>query len=77
MAASSRTRVVVTDVLINLIHVGRLELLGALVGFEFVVPPEVEWTQRSEGQFQAAESRQTANPSTTISTRLDFPPVPA
>ena len=44
MAASSRTRVVVTDanVVINLIHVGRLDLLGALAGYEFVVPPEVE-----------------------------------
>ena len=36
--------VVVADanVLINLIHVDRLGLLGALVGYEFVVPPEVE-----------------------------------
>ncbi len=44
MAPSSRTRVVVTDanVLINLIHVGRLDLLGPLTGYEFVVPPEVE-----------------------------------
>ena len=44
MALSSRTRVVVTDanVLINLIHVGRLDLLSALTGYEFVVPTEVE-----------------------------------
>jgi predicted nucleic acid-binding protein len=44
MAAVERTRVVVTDanVLINLIHVGRLDLLGSLSGYEFVVPPEVE-----------------------------------
>jgi predicted nucleic acid-binding protein len=43
MAAPERTRVVVTDanVLINLIHVGRLELLGSITGYEFVVPPEV------------------------------------
>ncbi len=43
MAAMERTCVVVTDanVLINLIHVGRLDLLGALAGYEFVVPPEV------------------------------------
>lgn len=36
-------RVVVTDanILINLIHIGRLDLLGKLAGFEFVVPPEV------------------------------------
>ena len=31
-----------TNVLINLIHVDRLDLLGALAGYEFVVPPEVE-----------------------------------
>ncbi len=36
-------RVVVTDanILINLIHIGRLDLLGQLAGFEFVIPPEV------------------------------------
>ncbi|MEW5980102.1 MAG: hypothetical protein AB1898_30275 [Acidobacteriota bacterium] len=36
-------RVVVTDanILINLIHIGRLDLLGKLASFEFVVPPEV------------------------------------
>jgi predicted nucleic acid-binding protein len=36
-------RVVVTDanILINLIHIGQLPLLGALVGFDFVVPDEV------------------------------------
>ena len=41
---SQPARIVVTDasVLINLIHVDRLDLLGALPGFEFVVPPEVE-----------------------------------
>ncbi len=41
---SAPTRIVVTDtnVLINLIHVDRLGLLGALSGYEFVVPPEVE-----------------------------------
>lgn len=44
MTAPGRTRVVVTDatVLINLIHVGRLDLLGSLRGYEFVVPPEVD-----------------------------------
>ena len=41
---SAPTRIVVTDtnVLINLIHVDRLGLLGALSGYKFVVPPEVE-----------------------------------
>jgi predicted nucleic acid-binding protein len=43
VAESEPTRVVVTDanVLINLIHVGRLRLLGALPGYVFVVTPEV------------------------------------
>ena len=43
MSVPEPTRVVVTDanVLINLIHVDRLALLGAPVGFDFVVPPEV------------------------------------
>jgi predicted nucleic acid-binding protein len=37
------SRVVVTDanILINLIHAGRLDLLGALAAFEFVVPDHV------------------------------------
>ncbi len=41
--AGTVNRVVVTDanVLINLFHIGRLDLLGKLAGFEFVVPPEV------------------------------------
>jgi predicted nucleic acid-binding protein len=40
---SPPTRVVVTDanVLINLMHAGRLDLLGALTAFEFVVPDHV------------------------------------
>lgn len=44
MARSSPARVVVTDanILINLIHVGRLAILGSLAGYEFLVPPEVE-----------------------------------
>ncbi len=43
MAASAGVRVVVTDanVLINLMHAGRLGLLGALTGYEFVVPDHV------------------------------------
>ena len=41
---SEPSTTVVTDanVLINLIHVDRLKLLGALSGYEFIVPPEVE-----------------------------------
>jgi predicted nucleic acid-binding protein len=40
---SNSTQVVVTDanVLINLMHAGRLDLLGALTAFEFVVPDHV------------------------------------
>ena len=43
MPPSNPSRVVVTDanVLINLIHAGRLDLLGALTAFEFVVPDHV------------------------------------
>ncbi|HNY40942.1 MAG TPA: hypothetical protein PKJ41_11120 [Bryobacteraceae bacterium] len=38
-----KVQVVVTDanILINLIHIGRLSILGALAQFEFVVPDEV------------------------------------
>ena len=41
---AGRTRVVITDanVIINLIHVERLDLLWRLPGYQFVVPPEVE-----------------------------------
>lgn len=44
MPVPPETRIVVTDanVLINLIHAGALRLLGALPGYRFVVPPEVE-----------------------------------
>ena len=44
MERPEQTRVIVTDatVLINLIHVDRLNLLGSLAGYNFVVPPEVE-----------------------------------
>lgn len=43
MPPSKPTRVVVTDanVLINLIHAGRIDLLGALTAFEFVAPDHV------------------------------------
>ena len=39
--------------LINLIHVDRLGLLGALPGLEFVVPPEVESEVRVVAQAQS------------------------
>ena len=43
MPPSNSPQVVVTDanVLINLMHAGRLDLLGALTAFEFVVPDHV------------------------------------
>jgi predicted nucleic acid-binding protein len=43
VVSSAMTTVVVTDanVLINLMHVGRLSLLDALESYEFVVPSEV------------------------------------
>jgi predicted nucleic acid-binding protein len=36
-----RTVVLDTSVVINLIHAGRLELLGRITGYEFVVPEQV------------------------------------
>lgn len=55
MVDSSPSRVVVTDasVLINLMHVDRLDLLGALAGYDFVVPPEVEAEVTVPAQAQA------------------------
>jgi predicted nucleic acid-binding protein len=51
---SNPTRVVVTDanVLINLMHAGRLDLFGALTAYEFVVPDHViaEITQPAQRQ---------------------------
>lgn len=43
MAAGALTRFVVIDanVIINLIHAGHLALLGALPGYEFIVPEDV------------------------------------
>jgi predicted nucleic acid-binding protein len=54
---SSPTRVVVTDanVLINLMHAGRLDLLGALTAFEFVVPDHVITEITAPAQRQALE----------------------
>ena len=65
--------VVVTNanVLINLIHVDRLDLLGAIAGYEFVVPPEVEaeisvpdYSQALAHAFDADHIRQRAFTST-------------
>jgi len=43
MSPAAPTRVAITDtnVLINLMHVGRLDFPGALTAFEFVVPDHV------------------------------------
>ena len=57
MPPSNPTRVVVADtnVLINLIHSGRLDLLGALTAFEFVVPDHVVAEITVPAQRQALE----------------------
>jgi hypothetical protein len=55
-------RIVVTDtnILINLAHIGRLDLLGKLPPYLFVVPEEVVKEVREPAQSQAV---QTAIPS--------------
>jgi predicted nucleic acid-binding protein len=40
-AGSARTVVLDTSIVINLIHAGRLDLLGRIEGYEFVVPEQV------------------------------------
>jgi predicted nucleic acid-binding protein len=57
VSPSNPTRVVVTDanVLINLIHAGRLDLLGALTAFRFVVPDHVIAEITAPAQRQALE----------------------
>jgi predicted nucleic acid-binding protein len=54
---SNPSRIVVTDanVLINLMHAGRLDLLGALTAFEFVVPDHVVAEITVPGQRQALQ----------------------
>jgi predicted nucleic acid-binding protein len=54
---SNPSRIVVTDanVLINLMHAGRLDLLGALTTFEFVVPDHVIAEITVPAQRQALE----------------------
>jgi predicted nucleic acid-binding protein len=55
---SSIVRVVVTDtnILINLIHIGRLDLLGKLPPYSFVVPEEVVKEVTSSDQAQALQT---------------------
>ena len=57
MSSKRAKWIFVTDasVLINLIHVDRLYLLGALLGYEFIVPPEVEAEVRVPSHFEALE----------------------
>lgn len=54
---SSIVRVAVTDtnILINLIHIGRLDLLGKLPPYSFVVPEEVVKEVREPHQAQALQ----------------------
>lgn len=53
-----KVQVVVTDanILINLIHIGRLSILGSLAQFEFVVPDEVVAEILSEEQTAALQA---------------------
>lgn len=63
MAAGTPTRVVVTDaniIIINLIHAGRLALLGVLPPYEFVVPEEVMTEIADPAQRGALEAAITA-----------------
>src|SRR2546429_9587438 len=55
---SSPVRVVVTDanILINLIHVGRLDLLGKLPPYSFVVPEEVVKEVKDPSQEEALQT---------------------
>lgn len=57
MITPETRRVVVTDtcVLINLIHVERLRLLGALPGYEFVIPEHVYEEVTDQEQRQALD----------------------
>lgn len=60
---TSVVRVVVTDanILINLIHVQRLELLGALPGYEFVVPDEAVREVTDPAQCEALQAAITSS----------------
>ncbi len=62
MAAGIPTRIVVTDanIIINLIHAGRLGLMGALPPYEFVVPEDVVSEITDPDQRQALEAAITA-----------------
>ncbi len=55
---SSIVRVVVTDtnILINLIHIGRLDLLGKLPPYSFVIPEEVVKEVREHNQANALQT---------------------
>lgn len=55
---SSMVRVVVTDtnILINLTHIGRLDLLGKLPPYSFVVPEEVVKEVKEPQQAQALQT---------------------
>jgi predicted nucleic acid-binding protein len=55
---SQIVRVVVTDtnILINLIHIGRLDLLGKLASYSFVIPEEVVKEVREPNQANALQT---------------------
>lgn len=58
MTADAPKRVVVTDanIIINLIHAGRLPLLGALQQYEFAVPEDVVYEIAVPSQREALEA---------------------
>src|SRR5260370_15457107 len=58
LQASPPIRVVVTDtnILINLTHIGRLDLLGKLPPYSFVVPEEVVKEVKEPAQSQAVQT---------------------
>lgn len=58
LQASPTVRVVVTDtnILINLMHIGRLDLLGKLPPYSFVVPEEVVQEVKEPTQSQAIQT---------------------
>ncbi len=65
----AKVQVVVTDanILINLLHIGRLSILGRLTQFEFVVPDEVVAEILNDDQAQALQAAIDAQHVTRVS----------
>lgn len=56
MASTQRVVVTDTNILINLIHVGRLDMLGQLPGYKFVVPEQVVLEVTDPAQAKALQA---------------------